>query len=91
MPNISIAEIENALAEMKNNKSPGDDGIAIESIKQGGNTLLHAIKTLFNTCLEEGVIPSKWNNASTVVLYKKGDITKLENYRPISLLPHIYL
>lgn len=75
---------------MKNNKAPGEDGIVIESVKLGGETLLKSIKDLFNLCLEDGIIPSQWNNAEMILLHKKGDITELENYRPISLLCHLY-
>lgn len=33
IPNIFIGEFKTALYEMKNNRSPGDDSIAVESIK----------------------------------------------------------
>lgn len=90
IPEITSSEISAAMKEMKNNKSADEDGIAIETIKEGGTTILKVLRTLFNKCLEEGKTPSKWDNASIILLYKKGDITNLSNYRSISLLSHIY-
>ena len=75
---------------MKNKKSPGEDGVPIEAIKLGGDPLLSAITTLFNKCLQWEKIPEAWENAEITLLHKKGDITKLENYRPISLLSTLY-
>ena len=75
---------------MKNNKSPGDDDITIEYIKKGGSTLLYIIQKLFNACLLKDTTPSQWTNAVIVIMHKKGDITDLRNYRPISLLSHVY-
>lgn len=75
---------------MKNNKAPGEDQITIEAVKLGGEELLKTISSLFNLCLKHSKIPSKWNNAVTILIHKKGDITDLENYRPISLLSHLY-
>ena len=90
IPEITLEEIRNSLSEMKNNKAPGEDGVVIEAVQIGGETLLKWIRDLFNFCLENGIIPSQWNNAIMILLHKKGDITELENYRPISLLCHLY-
>jgi len=38
---------------------------------------------LFSMCPE---IPRSWNNVEIILLYKKGDKERVENYRPISLL-----
>ena len=37
-----------------------------------------------------GKILKAWENAMVILLHKKGDITNLENYRPISLLSALY-
>jgi len=90
LPDITTEEVSKAVSEMKDNKSPGEDGVPIEAIKFGGDTLLSAITALFNKCLELGKVPEAWENAIITLLHKKGDITKLENYRPISLLSTLY-
>ena len=90
MPDITVEEVKAAVAEMKNRKSPGEDGVPIEAIKLGGDSLLGAITALFNQCLQWEEVPEAWENAVITLLHKKGDITKLENYRPISLLSTLY-
>ena len=89
LPDITIEEVKAAVTEMKNKKSPGEDGVPVEA-KLGGASLSIAITALFNHCLELEKIPEAWENAMITLLHKKGDITKLENYRPISLLSTLY-
>lgn len=90
LPDVTVAEIKKALLQMKNNKSPGDDGIVAEAIKLGGEKLIQMLTILFTECLERGTTPSQWHNAVIVLMFKKGDLTNLANFRPISLLSHIY-
>lgn len=90
IPNININEIEHALTQIKNNRAPGEDGVTTEMLKMGGTATLESIEILLNKCLSEGKIPNTWQNAKVILLYKKGDKLKIDNYRPISLLPHPY-
>lgn len=90
LPDISLEEIKFALKKTKNNKTPGEDAVVADAIKIGGPYLLKKIRALFNLCLSNSTIPEKWHNATAILLHKKGDITELENYRPISLLNHLY-
>lgn len=90
MPEITIDEVEAALKEMKNNKAPGDDELPIEAVKKGGEVMLQAVTALFNKCLEQEKVAESWTNAEVVLIHKKGDKAKIDNYRPISLLAHLY-
>lgn len=38
----------------------------------------------------EATTPTTWKNAVIVIMHKKGNIADLKNYRPISLLSHLY-
>ena len=40
---------------------------------------------LFQASLHQGRIPNDWKEAHIVPVYKKGDTTNAENYRPVSL------
>ena len=90
---ITEVEIRNAIKELKNNKSPGIDKISNELLKytlQAAYTLKYPLSVLFNTCLNGRDVPKSWKNALIILVYKKGDPTELKNYRPISLLSHLY-
>ncbi|KAL0831036.1 hypothetical protein ABMA28_001919 [Loxostege sticticalis] len=90
IPDISLYEIRMALKQLKNNKAPGEDGITSELLHAGGTPVLKVLQKLFNSVLLEGITPEAWNRSVVVLFFKKGDNTLLKNYRPISLLSHVY-
>ncbi len=90
IPPIDVDEVESALKEMKKGKAPGDDEIVTEVLKLGGEIIKSTLAELFSQCLQEGKVPDNWCNAVIILLHKKGSITDLGNYRPISLLSNIY-
>lgn len=90
IPEISREEIRAALKRMKNRKCPGEDKITCEMLKLGEEVIERPLQILLNKCLLEGNIPEPWKNAEVVLLFKKGKSDNIENYRPISLLSHVY-
>lgn len=58
---------------MKNNKSPGENEIVIEFIKNVGDALLQALKILFNECILQEITPTQWNHAIIILMLEKGD------------------
>ncbi len=69
---ISTMEIKCTIAAMKNNKSPGSNGIPAELLKCGGAVLVR--HCLFRCCWQNKCIPSELKNANIITLYKnKGD------------------
>ena len=85
--NITTTECENVLKTMKNNKSPGIDGIPFEFYKM----FWLDIKEIFINCLEENYRNGKMTSSqrqNIISLLPKGnkDIRFLKNWRPISLL-----
>lgn len=82
----SLSEVRDAIRKMKNNKSPGADGIPAEVLKEGGPVLLEHIHTLLIKIWKKEEIPAQLRDALVISLFKKGDKTECGNYRGISLL-----
>ena len=48
------------------------------------------MNTNFNQTLETKKIPAEWKEAKMIILHRKGETRDIKNYRPISLLSHMY-
>ena len=82
-------EIGKILNKMKNKKSTGHDGISNEILKCCSPIIEKYLSEAFNKCILERRFPNSLKIAKVIAMYKKGDNTKPENYRPISLLSPI--
>jgi hypothetical protein len=73
------------MRNLKNNKAAGTDGIHPDFIKYGGNKLFNRICELVRQIWEEERIPKECKETIIVLIHKKGDRAKYENYRGIAL------
>ena len=76
--------IAKKIKKMKDNKSPGVDGIPPKLLKEIVDQISTPLAKVFNLLLE-GTVPSEWKEANITLLFKKGSRNKPENYRPVSL------
>jgi hypothetical protein len=83
---ITEQEISQAIVGMKNDKSPGEDGIIKEFYHKFWDILKDEFVELFTKMKIEKEQPESHKNAIIKLLYKKDDHRKLKNWRPISLL-----
>uniref|UniRef100_A0A914WUD7 Reverse transcriptase domain-containing protein n=1 Tax=Plectus sambesii TaxID=2011161 RepID=A0A914WUD7_9BILA len=84
------SKIRQALQKMKSGTSPGYDGITAKALSADAESLAPILTHLFNNCLDYSSIPEGFASAKTILLYKKGDVTDIKNYSPISLLNTTY-
>ena len=70
---------------MKENKSPGVDGIAPKILKETVEQICTPLAHVFNMSLQEGIVPLEWKEANIIPLLKKGSRNKSVKYRPVSL------
>ena len=77
--------IAQKIKKMKDNKSPGVDGIPPKLHKEIVEQISTPLAKLFNLSLEEGIVPSEWKEAYITPLFQKGSRNKPEKYRPVSL------
>ena len=80
-PEVVVSKINN----MKENKSPGVDGISPKILKETVEQISTPLAHVFNMSLKEGSVPFEWKEANIIPLFKKGSRNKSVNYRPVSL------
>ena len=81
MPSILREEVRNAIERMK---------MTADILRLRGEDTIEILTKLFNKIMEMEEIPNQWNEAKVIILHKKGNMKDIKNYRPISLLPHLY-
>lgn len=79
-----IGEIINAL---KHTHSYGCDDVPTAVIKACKNEVSDILSYIVNNSFCFGIFPSQLKFTHIIPIHKKGDTGKMENYRPISLLP----
>ena len=77
--------VANKINNMKENKSPGVDGIAPKILKETVQQIFTTLAHVFNVSLQEGIVPLEWKEANIIPLFKKGSRNKSVDYRPVSL------
>ena len=83
---ITANECDRVLSKLKENKSPGSDGLPIEFYKQFWHLLNVHMISIFNEAFDNEKLSDSQNQGILTLLHKKGDPQLLKNYRPISLL-----
>lgn len=71
---------------MKNGKTPGNDQITVEMIKNIGEKGSKLLLKIFNKIWKEENIPKEWEIGLILPIHKKGDAMECSNYRGITLL-----
>ena len=82
---ITPEVVANKIYNMKDNKSPGVDGIAPTILKETVEQISKPLAHVFNMSLQEGIVRLEWKEANIIPLFKKGSRNKSVNHRPVSL------
>ncbi|BHF85091.1 hypothetical protein SprV_1002824900 [Sparganum proliferum] len=82
----SEEEIVDAIRKLRNNKAPGEDGIPAEIFRSCVDTLAPWLHEVVERAWRDEVVPDDWGLGILVPILKKGDKTRCENYRGISLI-----
>ena len=77
--------VAKTIKAMKDNKSPGVDGIPLKLLMETVEQISIPLARVFNLSLKEEVVPGAWKEANIMPLFKTGSRNKSENYRPVRL------
>lgn len=80
-------EIKNVIKSLNNTSSTGYDEISTKVIKACLNELSPILSQLVNLSFAKGTFPASLKFSLVKPLYKKGERSDINNYRPITLIP----
>ena len=87
LSDISMADVATAIDRLKSTQSCGLDGVTANLVKSAKTELLEPLTYLFNLSIKQRCFPDCWKIATVKPLFKAGDSSDANNYRPISVLP----
>ena len=87
---ITVEYIAGILTEFRMGRAPGPDSMEVELLKNLPQEGIQIITDHVNHWFHHAETPMDLTTAKIAALFKKGDYTNPENYRPISLLNTIY-
>ena len=74
-----------ALLDLANGKAAGNSGFPSEVFAVAADVVTLPIQEMFKFAAANHVVPASWRVARIQPIPKKGDLTAIKNYRPISL------
>jgi hypothetical protein len=85
---FTIDDILTGAQRSPNHSSPGTDGLPYEilAVLLSHQQTAQLAHTVFKDALTLGIFPESWTTTCMCLLPKKGDLTDLKNFRPISLI-----
>ena len=86
---LDLEDLAAAAKKLKRGKAAGLDGLAPELYQQVP-ALLPVLLHVWQVSLGRGSLPRPLRTAAVSLIFKKGDASSLDNYRPISVLPTAY-
>jgi Reverse transcriptase (RNA-dependent DNA polymerase) len=87
---ISISELDNSINKAKLTSAGGMDGINNRVLKRFWRFFRHPLYKYTNCVVRKNNLTDSFKSACIRLIPKKGDLSKLSNWRPISLLNCIY-
>ena len=84
---VSEQEVLRVIRSINVSKSSGIEHISSFVIKSAFETLKPKVTFMYNLSISTTQFPDSWKKALVVPIQKKGNLTKVQNFRPISLLP----
>ncbi|XP_068094411.1 sodium-dependent neutral amino acid transporter B(0)AT3-like [Hyperolius riggenbachi] len=83
---ISAEEVAKAIEQLAIKKTPGPDGLTAEFYKVFKDILAPELAEVYNRSLAEDELPPSMRESAVILLSKGKDSSRIENWRPISLL-----
>jgi hypothetical protein len=87
---LTRAEIDKSMEQANFKSAPGIDGISNIFLSKYWDFFGEALFKYAIYCYDKGTLTANFKSASIKLIPKKGELEKLKNWRPISLLSNMY-
>ena len=85
---VTESEVSKEILKLSTKKATKNGDIPPKILKKSVDIYIKEITFIINDCLEKGIFPDDLKLADVSPIFKK-DSFKKENYRPVSILPHM--
>lgn len=86
LASCSPREIIKIVGHLQNKSSSGEDSIPMTVVKKVIHLIAEPLSFIFNTSFKSSTFPMLFKSALVTPIHKKGSMTDINNFRPISLL-----
>ena len=87
---LTIFELDEAVKLSNKNSAAGGDGISGKFITKFWPLLRRPLLNYAQECFKKGILSDTFRTANIRLIPKKGDLSNIKNWRPISLLSNLY-
>ena len=84
---VNVATVYRLITKLTISKATGIDEISAKVLKAAAPAIAEPLTRIFNMSIATDRFPMEWKAARVTPIFKKGQRTMLDNYRPISILP----
>ena len=84
---VTIEEVLGEIGNLKISKPSGVDNISTKVMRDALWSLFHQLIWLINLIIQTNKIPISWISAKITPFPKDGDLSDVNNFRPIAILP----
>ena len=86
---VNVETVYRLIIKLTISKATGVDDISAKVLKAAAPAIAEPLTRIFNMSIASGKFPMEWKAARLTPIFKKGQRSMLDNYRPISILPVI--
>ena len=86
---VTESEVRKEILNLSTKKATKNGDIPAEILKESVNIYIKEKTFIINNCIEKGIFADDFILAGVSPIFKKEYSFKKENYRPVSILPHM--
>ena len=86
---VNVEILYRLITKLTISKATGVNDISAKVLKAAAPAIAAHLTRIFNMSIASGKFPMEWKAARLTPIFKKGQRSMLDNYRPISIFPVI--